>query len=89
MRRHQRFVYGQVAWMLGTVLTLSVLGALSMELFVVGSVLGLLVLTEFTAPVAVAPRWRSRVRWLVVLGLLAFGYFVVRRVLEFLPEGGF
>jgi len=89
MRRHQRFVYGQVAWMVATVLTLSVLSALSMELFVVGSVLGLLVVTELTAPVAVAPRWRSRLRWLVVLGLLVFGYFVVRRVLEFLPESGF
>lgn len=74
--------------MVATVLTLSVLSALSLELFVVGSLLGLLVLTELTAPVAVAPRWRSRLRWLVVLGLLAFGYFVVRRVLEFLPEGG-
>ncbi|WP_135828655.1 hypothetical protein [Halorussus halobius] len=87
MRRHQRFVYGQLSWMLATVLALAALGGLSMELFVVGSLLGLLVLTELTAPVNLAPRWRSRVRWLVAGGLLLFGYFMVRRVLEFLPEG--
>lgn len=87
MRRHQQFVYGQLAWMLATVLALSLVGALSLEIFFIGSLLGLLVLTELTAPVNVAPRWRSRMKWIVLLGILVFGYFMVRRVLEFLPEG--
>lgn len=89
MRRHQQFVYGQLAWMLAVVLALSLLGTLSLEVFFIGSLVGLLVLTELTAPVNIAPAWRSRLKWLVVLGLAVFGYFMVNRVLEFLPEGFF
>lgn len=87
MRRAQRFVYGQTAWMLATVLALSVLGALTMEVFFIGSLLGFLVLTELTAPFNVRPEWRARLKWLILLGMVAFGYFMVQRVLEFLPEG--
>lgn len=85
--RQQRFVRGQVAWMLGTVVLLAVLGALSLELFVLGSVLGLLVLTELTAPVNVAPQWRARLRYVIALGMLLFGYFMAQRVIEVLPDG--
>lgn len=84
--RHQRFVHGQVSWMLATVLVLSMLGALTLELFVIGSLLGFLVLVELTAPVNVVPRWRARLKWIILGGLLLFGYFMTQRVLEFLPE---
>jgi hypothetical protein len=72
--------------MLGTVLVLAVLGALSLELFVVGSLLGLLVMTELTAPVNVTPRWRARLKWFILGGLLLFAYFMTQRVLELLSE---
>ncbi len=42
-QRRIRFVHGQVGWMLGTVLILSLLGALSYELFFVCSLIGLLI----------------------------------------------
>ena len=71
--------------MLATLLGLAVLGAFSIELFFIGSLIGLLVLTELSAPVNVAPTWRSRLKWFILLGLLLFGYFMVNRVLEFLP----
>lgn len=87
MRRAQRFVYGQVAWMLATILALALLGSLTMEVFFIGSLLGFLVLTELTAPFNVRPAWRARLKWFILLGMVAFGYFMVRRVLEFLPEG--
>ena len=87
MRRTQRFVYGQLSWMLATILGLTALGMLSIELFVIGSLLGLLALVELNVPVNVTPTWRSRLRWVVLLGLLLFGYFMMRRVLEVLPSG--
>lgn len=87
MRRSQRFVHGQITWMLATVLVLSLLGELTLEMFFIGSLLGFLVLTELTAPFNVRPEWRSRLKWLILAGMMIFGYFMVNRVLEFLPEG--
>lgn len=86
-RRRQRFIHAQVAWMLATVLALSLLGALSYELFFVVSLIGLLVVTELTAPFTVTPAWRARLKWLIALGLVVFAYIVVRRILAILPEG--
>lgn len=86
-RRRQRFIYGQTAWMLATLVCLSLLGTLSLELFFVVSLIGFLVVVELTAPFAVTPRWRTRLRWVILLGLLGFGYVVVRRVLTILPDG--
>lgn len=86
-RRRQRFLHGQAAWMLASILLLSLVGALSLELFFVLSLIGFLVVVELTAPFGVTPRWRRRLRWIVLLGLLGFGAVVVRRILEILPEG--
>lgn len=85
--RRVRFVHAQVAWMLGTVVTLVVLGSLSLELFFVLSLVGFLVLMELTAPFNVTPRWRARLKWFVLLGLVGFAYVVTRRILEVLPPG--
>lgn len=86
-RRRQQFLAGQLGWMLATLVVLAALGALSLELFFVVSLIGFLVVIELTAPFAVTPTWRRRLRWLVLLGLLVFGYVVVRRILAILPEG--
>jgi dolichyl-phosphate-mannose--protein O-mannosyl transferase len=86
-RRRQRFVHAQAAWMLAVLLVLAVLGSLSYDRFFVLSLIGLLVVIELTAPFNVTPRWRSRLKWLVVLGLLGFAYIVIRRILEILPWG--
>ena len=80
-----QFVRGQLAWMLAAVLALSLLGSFSYELFFVLSLIGLLIVTELTAPFAVTPDWRRRLRWLILLGLVGFGGIVVRRILEILP----
>lgn len=86
-RRARRFVYGQITWMLATVLALSLLGALTLEVFFIGSLFGFLVLTELTAPFNVRPEWRARLKWVILVGMAVFGYFMVKRVVEFLPEG--
>ena len=84
-RRRMRFVHWQLAWMLAAALVLTALGALSAELFFVLSLIGLLIVTELTAPVNVTPRWRRRLVWLIGLGLVGFAVIVVRRILEILP----
>lgn len=84
-RRRLGFVHAQVGWMLAALVVLAALDALSYELFFVVSLVGFLVALELTAPVAVAPRWRARLRWVVVAGLVAFAAVVVRRVLAVLP----
>mgnify|MGYP006289189961 CR=1 FL=1 len=86
-QRRQRFIHGQIAWMLGSILVLALLNAITLELFFVLSFIGFLVLIELTAPIAVTPAWRRRLKWLIGLGLLVFGYIVIRRILAILPSG--
>ncbi len=82
-----RFVSGHLAWTLCVIVVLAALGALALDLVFVLSYLGFLVLIEVTAPVNATTAWRRRLRWFVVLGLVAFAYLVVRRVLALLPQG--
>lgn len=71
--------------MLATLLLLVLLSSLSYELFFVLSLIGLLIVTELTAPFNVTPEWRVRLKWLIIIGLIGFAYVVVRRILEILP----
>jgi hypothetical protein len=87
--RRERFLVGQLAWMVATVLLLVVLNSFSYELFFVVSLIGLLVITELTMPFHVTPTWQRRLRWLILLGLVGFGYIVIRRILAILPPGVF
>ena len=88
-KRRERFIHAQIAWMLAATLVLVLLGSLSFELIFVLSLIGFLVVVELTAPFNVTPRWRARLKWLIALGLLAFAYVVIRRILEILPPGVF
>lgn len=85
--RRARFIRAQLAWMLGAALILILLNSLEYELLFVVSLIGFLVVTELTAPFAVTPRWRQRLRWVIGLGLVVFGYIVIRRILAILPPG--
>ena len=84
-QRRMQFVHGQVAWMVTVILALSLLEALSYELFFVLSLVGLLIVAELTASITVTPIWRTRLRWLIITGLVVFGLVVTRRILEMLP----
>lgn len=87
--RRERFVRWQVAWMVGTVLALALVGSLTLEIFFVGSLIGLLVLSVFVTPLNVTPAWRTRLRWLIVGGLFVFGFLVVRYLIDIVPWGLF
>ena len=84
-RRRMRFVHGQLAWMVATIVVLTLLGSLSYELVFVLSLIGFLIVTELTAPLNITPDWRRRLRWLIAAGLLGFAVIVIRRILEILP----
>jgi len=79
-RRRQRFVNGQIAWMLASVLGLAVIGALTYELFVIISLIGFMLLTIVTAPVNLTPRWRARLKWPIIVGFLTFVYLVIQEI---------
>ncbi|WP_247009730.1 hypothetical protein [Halorientalis litorea] len=85
--RRERFVHAQMAWMLAAIVVLALLGALTLELFFVVSLIGFLVVVELTAPFEVTPRWRRRLKWLILAGLVGFALLVIRRVLAILPPG--
>jgi hypothetical protein len=89
MDRRFRFVLAQTAWMLFVVLALELLNSLTVSLYFILSYIGLLVVIELTAPFAVVPTWRPRLRWLVLLGLSVFGYLALRRIDDILPPGVF
>jgi len=73
--------------MLGVILLLALLGSLTIELFFVISLIGLLIVVELTAPFRITPQWRKRLWVLIGLGLLGFGVIVIRRILDILPPG--
>jgi hypothetical protein len=86
-RNRQQFIAGQIAWQMAAILCLTLLNALSLELFFVISLIGILIIVEITAPFRLAPRWRQRLKWIIGAGLLLFGYVVVHRISEILPAG--
>jgi len=88
-QRQQRFITATLAWCLGATLILVLLDSVTFELVFVVSLIGFLIVTELTAPFNVRPRWRRRLTWLILLGLLVFGYIVVKRILAILPPGVF
>jgi hypothetical protein len=85
--RRLQFVHAQLAWMLGVILLLSLLGSLTVELFFVISLIGLLIVVELTAPFRITPAWRKRLWVIIGLGLVGFGVIVIRRILDILPPG--
>jgi len=84
--RRLRFVYALTAWLLATVLLLTLFDALVPELLYSFSLVGLFVVIELTAPFNVTPRWRKRLRGLIIAGLLGLGFIILRRTLQALPE---
>jgi hypothetical protein len=73
--------------MCAATLSLVLLDSLSYELYFVTSLIGLLIIVELTAPIAVTPRWRARLKWIIVLGMGIFSYIVIQRILAILPAG--
>lgn len=86
-QRRIRFLYGQTAWMLGSLFILTLLDAVTLELVFVIGLIGFLVVIELTAPFTITPTWRRRLKWLIAFGLLIFAAIVIKRILAVLPPG--
>ena len=84
-RRRRRFINGQLGWMLAVIVLLSLFDAFSLEMFFLISLIGLLIVTELTAPVNVTPEWQRRLRRVILAGLLVFGYIVIRWIVDIFP----
>lgn len=83
--RRLRFIHAQIAWSLSALLMLTILNTLTLEVFFVVSLIGLLIIIELTTLFRITPKWRKRL-WVVIgLGLLGFGIIVIRRIVEILP----
>nr|WP_252698787.1 hypothetical protein [Natronosalvus vescus] len=78
-------IHGQLAWMIGTIFVLSVLGSFSYTGFFSLSLLGLLVVTELTSPINVTPKWKGRLRWIILVGIAGFLFIVIRRIYMMIP----
>lgn len=89
LQRRYRFIYSQLAWMLVLIVLLAAFDAVSLEAFFLVSLLGLLIVTDLTAPLNVTPRWRKRLRWVVLVGLVVFSVFIVRFVRSTIPPEAF
>lgn len=81
-RRRLRFVRAQTALMLVAVVVLAALESLSLDLFFAVSFVGFLVLLDRLAGSASASRWRGRLRWVILLGVVLFAAIVALRMLS-------
>ena len=75
--------------MAGSAIILIIFESLSYELFFVLSLIGFIVMIEFTSPIAVSPVWRTRLRWILILGLIIFAYIIGVEILDSIPDGVF
>ncbi|TKX47259.1 hypothetical protein EXE41_06455 [Halorubrum sp. SD690R] len=83
--RQYNFVSAVLAWSLASLFILVATGWLTYELFFVISLIGVLIVVEFTSPVSVRPRWRKRVRWIILIGIAGFLVVLARRTVAVLP----
>jgi hypothetical protein len=83
--RQYNFVSAVLAWTLASLFILVATGWLTYELFFVISLIGVLIVVEFTSPVYVRPQWRKRVRWIILVGIAGFLVVLARRTVAVLP----
>jgi hypothetical protein len=85
--RQRQFLFAQTVWILVSAALLSTVGRLRLEYVFVSSFVGFVVLLALTAPVHARPRWRSRLRWPLVVGSLVFCALVIlETVAKFLTQ---
>jgi len=85
IERWETVVYWQAVWTTVTLVGLTAVGSLALDLYVVAAVLGLVAIRASVPETAATSAWRDRLTHAVVVGLLAFGAVVGRRVVAALP----
>jgi hypothetical protein len=77
---HLRFAYLVVAQLLLAIIALANLRLFTVEYLIVVSFLLITLTTAFTAPLAVLPQWRVRLRWVLLAWGLLFSYVAGQRI---------
>lgn len=86
VRRPQQFVAVFLVLSLAGVVALTVAGSLLPETVVITIVVAALVAGEAIAPTYVRPRWRRRLRFVLLAALVVFAAVVGRRAVELWPS---
>ena len=79
------FLSRLIGWMFVSLVFLIATNTFSFELVIVAFIIGLLGVYEVTTPIHVQPRWQRRLRGVIVVSLVMFGYVSARRILSLLP----
>lgn len=78
----RRVVRLTTGWLLASAAALALAGFLRFDLWAVLSVLGFLVIVQWTAPLSTLPAWRRRLRIPILLAFVVFFVAVASRLLE-------
>lgn len=74
------------AWLMGTIALMLFLQSFDLEVFIALAVIGLLAVVVLIDTSSVQPRYLRRMKYMVALSLLIFGYIVANHILEILFE---
>ncbi len=73
-----------VIWLLLVIFFMILAGDISLEIFFVLSLIGLLVIVELIAPSFVRPPYLRYLRYLIAAGVVVFAVIVAQKVMEIL-----
>lgn len=80
MNPRTRFLLAQSTVMYIALILLVVFEWMTLELYFTVSFIAFLHLVDLTAPFAVAPQWRLRLRWLIATSIFVLGVIVLRAI---------
>lgn len=73
-----------VIWLLLVIFFMILAQTISLEIFFVLWLIGLLVIVEFMGPSYVQPRYIRYLKYLITVGIVIFGFIIAQKVLEIL-----
>lgn len=82
--RGTQFAYVLIALLLFGVVAIGLLDQLTLDMFLLYSVVAYLLLAELTEPVTIELEWRDRLRWVTLVGYVGFLWLGVRQILVLL-----
>jgi hypothetical protein len=85
--RRSRVVGYSVIWCSGIATGLALVDRFTIDLFYIVCFIGFVAVVEMTEPQYIDPPWRSKLDWIVAVGLVGFLLIVIRTALALLPTG--
>lgn len=83
-QKKQLAIAAIVIWLLLVIFFMILARSLSLEIFFVLWLIGLLVIVELVGPAYVRPSYLRTLQYLIAAGVIVFGVIVARKVLEIL-----